>query len=404
MIKQRGIIAASVVALSAVVGAQGPTPKTYHFKASDLKAPTEPHRTPPTLIPQPADATIQVPAGFTVTKINTGGYKRGRIAVAAPNGDIFVSDAGDGAVIALRDANRNGTIEDDERHVFATGLKQPFGLAFQKGALYVAATDQVVRYPYTNGDLKATADAVQVTPLPTGPGHWTRNIAFSPDGRAFYVTVGSADDIQPDPDPLRATVLRFKADGTGREVLSSGLRNPVGLAVNPATREVWTTVQEREALGDDLVPDFMAKAAGGRFYGWPWAYIGPNEDPRHAGKNPELVRKSVVPEVIFESHSSAFGMTFCPSRALPERYRTGAFVALRGSSGRSVRTGYKIVYVPFVKGQPTGAYEDFATGWMLGEDKAEVWGRPTSVSCQPDGSLLVAEDGHGTLWRIAYTK
>jgi glucose/arabinose dehydrogenase len=397
-------VAGTGLALTVALAAQGPAAaRTYKFSAADLPAPSEPHPNPAKLIPRPEGATLTLPPGFSATLFASGGFKRPRNLAQAPNGDIFVVDSGPGSIWVLRDADKNGTIEDSERSEFATGLKQPFGLAFTKGALYVAATDQVVKFPYAAGDQKASAAATKVTDLPNGPaGHWTRNIAFTPDGRSFYVTVGSSDNIAVDPDPLRATVLKFNADGTGRQTVVTGVRNGTGLAIHPTTREPWVTVQERDGLGDDLVPDFLGKVVPGRSYGWPYAYLGAHEDPRHAGKMPDVVKKAAVPEVIFEPHSSAMTLTFYTGKAFPANYRTGAFAALRGSSNRVKRTGYKIVYIPFVKGQPTGGYEDFATGWMLGEDKPEVWGRPVGLAQLQDGSLLVVEDGNGTIWKISY--
>lgn len=394
------------LALTAVLSAQGPaTPRSYTFSVKDLATPTEQKPNPPKLIPQPEGTSLTLPPGFSATVIASGGFKRARNVAVAPNGDLFIVDSGSGSIWVLRDADKNGTIEDSERSEFATGLKQPFGIAFQKGAVYVAATDQVVKFPYAAGDLKATAAPTEIAPLPNSAGgHWTRNIAFTPDGRSFYVTVGSSHNIDPDPDPLRATVLKFNADGSKQQVVVTGARNAVGIAVNPTTREPWMTVQERDGLGDELVHDFFAKVAPGRFYGWPYAYLGPHEDPRHAGKMPDLVKKSVVPEVLFAPHSAVMTAIFNTSSALPAHYRTGVFAALRGSSGRTPRTGYKIVYIPFVKGQPTGSYEDFATGWMLGEDKPEVWGRPVGLAQTADGSLIVVEDGNGTIWKISYKK
>jgi glucose/arabinose dehydrogenase len=397
-------VAATSLALTVVLVAQGPTaPRTYTFSAKDLATPTEQKPNPPKVVPRPEGASLTLPSGFSASLFASGGFKRPRNLAQAPNGDIFVVDSGPGSIWVLRDADKNGTIEDTERSEFATGLKQPFGIAFQKGAVYVANTDAVVRFPYAAGDLKASAAPVTVAPLPNGPtGHWTRNIAFTPDGTSFYVTVGSAHNIDPDPDPLRATVLKFKADGSGPDVVVTGARNAVGLAIHPTTREPWITVQERDGLGDDLVHDYMARVVPGRFFGWPYAYLGANQDPRHSGKMPDLVKKTVVPEVLFAPHSSAMTMLFYTGKTFPTRYRSGAFAALRGSSGRTPRTGYKIVFVPFAKGQATGSYEDFATGWMLGEDKPEVWGRPVGLAQLQDGSLLVVEDGNGTIWKISY--
>lgn len=395
------------LALTVAVAAQGPTtPRTYRISADALAAPsTDNHANPAKVIPRPEGATLALPAGFTATPLATGGFKRPRNAAQAPNGDIFIVDSGPGTLWVLRDADKNGSIGEGERHEFFTGLKQPFGIAFHRTGLFVANTDAIVRFAYAAGDLKASAAPETVTSLPAGPtGHWTRNIAFSPDGGAFYVTVGSSHNIDPDPDPLRATVLKFALDGSQRETVMSGVRNGVGLAFHPSTREAWVTVQERGGLGDDLVPDFMAKVVPGRFYGWPWAYIGAHEDPRHAGKMPELVRKTASPELLFESHSSVMTMAFYTGKAFPPAYRSGAFVALRGSSETARRTGYKIVYVPFVKGQPTGEYQDFATGFMRSEDSPEVWGRPVGLAVLQDGSLLLVEDGNGSVWRIAYGK
>ena len=402
-----GLTAAGAgLALTVAVAAQGPaTPRTYAFSAKELAAPSEHHPNPPKVVPRPETASVSLPPGFTATLFASGGFKRPRNAAQAPNGDVFVVDSGPGTIWVLRDGNRNGTIEDGERSEFATGLKQPFGIAFQKGAVYVANTDAIVKFPYAAGDTRASAPPTTVTALPSGPtGHWTRNIAFAPDGRSFYVTVGSSHNIDPDPDPLRATVLRFNADGSGQQAVVTGVRNAVGIAVHPSTREPWVTVQERDGLGDELVHDYFAKVAPGRFYGWPYAYLGAHEDPRHAGKMPDLVKKSVAPEVLFEPHSSAMTVVFYGGSAFPARYRTGAFAALRGSSSRTKRTGYKVVYIPFVKGQPTGGYEDFATGWMIGEDSPEVWGRPVGLTVLQDGSMLVVEDGNGSIWRIAYGK
>ena len=395
---------AAGVTLTVALTAQGPAaPRSYKFSTAELAAPSEHHQNPPKLVPPPEGASLSVPPGFVARLFASGGFKRPRNVAEAPNGDIFVVDSGPGTVWVLRDADKSGTIEDGERSEFATGLKQPFGIAFTKGSVYVAATDQVVKYPYAPGDRKATADATPVTPLPNGPtGHWTRTIAFAPDGRSFYVTVGSSDNIAIDPDPLRATVLKFNADGSGRTTALTGVRNAPGIAFNPTTKEAWITVQERGGLGDDLVHDFLAKVVPGRFYGWPYAYLGAHEDPRHAGKMPDLVKKTAVPELLFEPHSSVMTLTFYTGKAFPANYRNGAFAALRGSSERVKRTGYKVVYIPFVKGQPTGTYEDFLTGWMLGEDKPEVWGRPVGLTQLQDGSLLVVEDGNATIWKISY--
>src|SRR5690606_5946687 len=261
-----------------------------------------------------------------------------------------------------------------------------------------ANTDAVLRFPYKAGDLAASEPPTVVTELPSSKGgHWTRNIAFSRDGRHLYVTVGSSTNADVEPDPLRAAVLRFDADGSNRHVVMTGVRNPVGLAVHPATGEFWTSVQEREGLGDELPPDYVARVIDGATHGWPFAYTGNHEDPRHAGARPDVVKAAVTPEVLIAPHSSILGLTFYDHTAFPARYRHGAFAALRGSSGRTTRTGYKVVFLPFVDGKPTGAYEDFVAGWMLGPDRPEVWGRPVDVTVLQDGSLLIVEDANHSL-------
>ena len=296
-------------------------------------------------------------------------------------------------------------IEDGERTEFATGLKQPFGMAFRNDALYVANTDAVMRFDYRKGQAKAAGEHAKVTDLPSGPkGHWTRNIDFAPDWRSFYVTVGSSSDIEVEPDPLRATILKFDIDGSGREVVATGVRNPIGFDFHPKTNRPWMAVQERDGLGDDVVPDYVAEVHSGAFYGWPYAYAGTHEEPRRKGERPDLVKKSVTPEVLIQAHSAIMGLVFYDGRMFPEKYRGGAFAALRGSSNRSRRTGYKVIFLPFTDGRATGGYEDFVAGWMLGEDRPEVWGRPVGLAVLKDGSLLVTDDCAGKIWRVSYKK
>ncbi len=393
-----GVAAAGIVPLAA----QTPTLQTHHVKAADLAAPGPATTNPPKVVPRPADARLVAPDGFVVQPFAADGLTRPRLARQAPNGDIFVVDTGASSVVVLRDANGNGRIDEGEQHVFTTGLKQPYGLAFHGDAVYVANTDAVLRFPYKAGDLAASGPPTVVTELPSSKGgHWTRNIAFSRDGRHLYVTVGSSTNADVEPDPLRAAVLRFDADGSNRHVVMTGVRNPVGLAVHPATGEFWTSVQEREGLGDEIPPDYVARVIDGATHGWPFAYTGNHEDPRHAGARPDIVKAAVTPEVLIAPHSSILGLTFYDHTAFPARYRHGAFAALRGSSGRTTRTGYKVVFLPFVDGKPTGAYEDFVVGWMLGPDRPEVWGRPVDVTVLQDGSLLIVEDANHSLWRVS---
>lgn len=397
-----GLVAAGVVVGLVVASAQAPTLRTYRFSVDDLAAPGTSTPNPPKVVPAPDGAALVAPEGFVVERFAADGLTRPRVARQAPNGDIFVVDTGASSVVVLRDANGNQRIEENERHVFASDLKQPFGLAFQGDAVYVANTDAVLRFPYTAGQTTAAGPPTTVTPLPSGKGgHWTRNLAFSPDGRHFYVTVGSSSNVDVEPDPLRATVLRFDADGSNRQVVMSGVRNAVGLDAHPETGEFWISVQERDGLGDHLVHDYVARVKDGVSHGWPFAYLGSHEDPRHAGARPDIVKAAVAPDVLLEPHSSVLGLAFYDHTAFPAKYRNGAFAALRGSSGRTPRTGYKVVFLPFEKGQPTGGYEDFVAGWMLGPDQPEVWGRPVDVTVLRDGSLLVVEDANHSLWRVS---
>jgi len=382
------------------------TLKSYHITVKDLPEASTSAPNGPKVVPVPAGINLTLPPGFTIETFAEGGFKRPRWVVEAPNGDVFVSDSTAGNVTVLHDANRNHVIEDSERTEFAAGLKQPFGMAFFKGSFYVANTDAILRFPYKNGQTKADGSGTKVVDLPSGPtGHWTRNVAFSPDGKWLYVAVGSSSNVDVEPDPLRATILRFKPDGSGREVVVTGVRNPVGLDFHPQSKELWMSVQERDGLGDELAPDFVARARQGAFYGWPYAFIGMNgpvEEPRRKGEKPDAVKNAVVPEVLIQAHSSILGFAFYDSGQFPSRYRNGAFAALRGSSGRSKRTGYKVIFLPFKNGQSTGGYEDFVVGWMLGEDKPEVWGRPVGVTVLKDGSLLVTDDGANKIWRVTY--
>ncbi len=374
---------------------------TYHIKAADLPAPGSSGPNPAKVVPKPDGAMLTLPPGFTIATFAEG-FKRPRWAVEAPNGDVFVSDSTVGSVYVLQDANRNQVIEENERSEFATGLKQPFGMAFADKAFYVANTDAVLRFAYEAGQTKAAGAGEKIADLPNAPkGHWTRNLRIARDG-SLYVTVGSSSDIEIESDPLRATVLRFKADGTGREVVATGVRNPIGLDFHPQTQEPWVAVQERDGLGDDVVPDYVTRLKQGAFYGWPYAYAGQHEEPRRKGERPDLVKTAVTPDVLIQAHSAIMGLVFYDREVFPAKYRGGAFAALRGSSNRSRRTGYKVVFLPFTKGTASGGYEDFVSGWMLGEDKPEVWGRPVGLAVMKDGSLLVTDDGAGKIWRVSY--
>jgi glucose/arabinose dehydrogenase len=282
-------------------------------------------------------------------------------------------------------------------------IQAPFGLAFHDGFLYVGNTGSIVRYKYANGDLQAQGEPEQLLEMPTG-GHSTRNILFNRAGTKMYIAVGSRSNNDAGEDCRRAAILEFNPDGSGFRVYASGIRNPVGLTLQPGTDTIWTAMNERDNLGDDLVPDYATSVKEGGFYGWPYAYIGSNYDPRYVGSFPDLVKRAIVPDVLFPAHSAALGITFYTGTQFPQRYRNGAFVALHGSWNRSVASGYKVVFFPLTNGKP-GPIEDFFGGFLAntGEDSSqiEVWGRPVGVTVARDGALLVSDDAGNRIWKIS---
>ncbi len=374
-----------------------------------------PYETPsannfPRVVKRPEGAWPQAPEGFKVTEFATG-LSEPRVIVRAPNGDLFLAESRAGRIRVFRDADGDGKPEVDE--VFAAGLDRPFGIAFHPPGpnpehVYVGNTGSVVRFPYRSGDTKATGEAVTiVADVPSGSeevgggGHWTRDLEFSTDGKTLYVAVGSRSNVSDDDrEKRRACILAFDPDGKNERVFAHGIRNPVGLATHPKTGALWTSVNERDALGDHLVPDYVTRVEEGGFYGWPWYYLGPNQDPRHEGKHPELKDKVIVPDVLIQSHSASLDMAFYDGDAFPEGYRLDAFAAEHGSWNRARRTGYKVVRIPVRDGKATGEYEDFLVGFVT--DDGDVWGRPVGVVTAADGSLMVTDDGSGTVWRVAY--
>jgi glucose/arabinose dehydrogenase len=382
------------------------SPRRYEIKIADLPAPfaTESARRSSRYVEQPKDAVLYAPKGFKVNVFAEGGFQNPRWLALAPNGDVFLADSAANKVIVLRDKNNDGRA--DERFTFAEGLTLPFGMAFGNGYLYVANTNSVVRFKYQNGQTQAAEASEKIIDLP-GQGynqHWTRNVIFSPDRKKLYVTVGSQSNVSVEPDARRAAISEYNPDGSGFRVFAGGLRNSVGVAFNSVTKQLWTTVNERDGLGDDLVPDYLTSVKDGAFYGWPFAYLGANEEPRRKGENPELVKKTVVPEVLFQAHSAALGLAFYDGKMFPKEYVGDAFVAFRGSWNRAKLTGYKIVRVRFKNGQPVGGYEDFLTGWLPDENSNEVWGRPVGLLVLPDGSLLITDDTDKKIWRVSYKK
>ena len=357
------------------------------------------------IVRRPAGAAPKVPAGFKVEEFASG-LGEARLLRTTPNGDIFLTDMGGGNIHVLR-AGGNG--QPATVSLYAKGLDEPFGLAFYPPGrdpqyLYVGTVGAVLRYPYRNGDTAARGKAETIVPhIPDG-GHATRDVIFSPDGRKMYVSVGSLSNDQesgPEPEARRANILEFNPDGSGERRFATGLRNPVQLALHPATGELWTVVNERDGLGDNLPPDYATRVRDGAFFGWPWYYIGPNQDPRYKDAHRELRNTVVVPDVLIQAHSAPLGITVYGGKQFPAAYGNDLFVALHGSWNRSRRTGYKVIRVPLRDGKPSGEYEDFLTGFVTPE--GDVWARPVGVGVAPDGSLLVSEDAGGTVWRISYT-
>ena len=384
-----------------------------HITVADLSKPfaTRSVDNGPRVSRRPADAWPQVPAGFKVEEFFTD-LDIPRVIRVAPNGDIFVAESRPGRIRVLRAADGAGKPSANE--VFASGLNRPFGIAFYPPGpnpqyVYVANTDAVLRFAYQKGDLKARGNPeVIVKDIPAGGqlrggGHWTRDVVFSKDGKKMFVSVGSESNVHEDPkvnEDRRASIHEYNPDGTGFRIYASGIRNAVGLAVHPQSGALWASVNERDGLGDDLVPDYVTRVKDGGFYGWPWFYLGSNQDPRHPDARPDLRNKVMVPDVLLQSHSAALLMHFYTGRQFPREYANEAFVALHGSWNRARRTGYKLIRVPLRKGVPTGEYEDFMTGFVTPD--GNVWGRPVGVAMARDGALLVTDDGSNTIWRISY--
>jgi glucose/arabinose dehydrogenase len=345
-----------------------------------------------------------------------------------PNGDILVAEAsteskglkkvtekisgksesqntGESAnrITLFRDADNDGNPE--LRQVLLFGLNQPFGMLVLGNSLYVANTDGIVQYPYQAGQTQIKSEGKKIMDLPAGGynNHWTRNIIANADTTKIYVAVGSASNIGEhgmENEIRRANILEVNPDGTNERIYASGLRNPVGMGLAPGTNELWTAVNERDELGDDLVPDYLTSVKDGGFYGWPYAYFGPHEDPRMKGQNPALVQKTLKPDVALGAHTAALGLAFYNQKTFPKKYHNGAFIGQHGSWNRSELSGYKVVFVPFNEGRPSGDPEDFLTGFIANAAKSEVYGRPVGIAVLPDGALLVADDASNTIWKI----
>jgi len=363
------------------------------------------------MVKRPDGAWPKAPAGFKVDLYTTG-LDQPRLIRTAPNGDLFVAVSYSNKIMVFRGVDANG--KPKEISTFAENLSQPFGIAFYPLGpnpkwVYIGNTDSVVRFPYKNGDLKATGPAEKLADLPgggklRGGGHWTRDIAFSKDGQRMFVSVGSHSNVDdPDTHPEefhRADVLEFTPEGKFVKVYAYGIRNCVGEAINPVTGDLWCSTNERDMLGDNLVPDYITHIQEGGFYGWPWYYMGGTQDPRHAGSHPELKSKVITPDVLLQPHFASLEMTFYEGSQFPAEYKGDAFAAEHGSWNKAARAGYEIIAVPMNDGHATGEYQDFLTGFTTAD--GHVWGRPVGVTVANDGSLFVTDDGSGSIWRVTY--
>lgn len=379
----------------------------------------------------PSGKTPVAPEGFTVTRFAEN-IKSPRNMIQASNGDIFVvlsnserttkekikndisgkSDAEVGGksanrIILYRDANKDGVAESSS--VFLDNLNQPYGMLIIKDQFYVANTDGLWVYPYKEGETKITKPGKKIVNLPAGGynNHWTRNLISNKDQSKIYISVGSGSNVGENGmeyEVRRANILEVNPDGSGEKIFAAGLRNPVGMSWNPVTGELWTVVNERDELGDELVPDYLTSVKKDAFYGWPYAYFGKHEDPRRKGEKPDLVAKTIVPDVPLGAHTASLGLTFYTGQQFPEKYKNGAFIGQHGSWNRSSLAGYQVAFVPFKNGKASGGYEPFLTGFIADKDKGDVYGRPVGVLQIADGSLLVADDVSGIVWRVSQNK
>jgi glucose/arabinose dehydrogenase len=431
------LLAGTGVALHRPLRAQAPAPDRHapgYGPAPVLPPPDTTHRAArwARVVGWPRGVTPTAPPGFAVT-LWAAGFFTPRWLHRLPNGDVLVVESGNPGtprdwqlpkeelaarvqarirgpsadrITILRDTTGDG--EPDVRGIFLRGLNQPFGVTVSGGYLYVANTDALLRFPYTPGQLAVTAPGERVVDLPAGGynNHWTRNVVAAADGRTLYVTVGSATNVDVEGidrrDPRRAAILAVDPATRAVRVFASGLRNPNGLAWEPTTGALWTAVNERDGLGDDLVPDYVTRVVDGAFYGWPYAYFGAHEDPRQAGRRPDLVRRSVAPDFATGAHTATMNLLFYEAPHFPARYRNGLFVSQRGSWNRRTFAGFRVGFVPFAGGRPAGPMEDFLTGFVAdarhGDDA--VHGRPVGLATLPDGSLLVSDDASNVIWRV----
>ncbi|MGH1397241.1 MAG: PQQ-dependent sugar dehydrogenase [Trichormus sp.] len=404
-------LAQSSTQVKNVIPTETLSPQPIRITLQSLPAPlaTDSASKPPQVVAIPENPVLKVPSGFTVN-VFADGLNAPRWLALTPSGDVLVTETRQNRIRLLRDTNGDGVA--DVRQTFASasnGLNIPFGMAFSGDSFFLGNTDAVLRFPYRQGQQQLTGNGQKIADLPGGGynQHWTRNVVVSPDGKKLYVSVGSRSNVDEEELP-RASVQVMNLDGSQQKTFAFGLRNPVGLDFHPVTQELYTTVNERDGLGDDLVPDYLTRIRQGEFYGWPYTYFQPGKlDPRQTvngkSKRPELAARTRNPDVLFQAHSAALGLQFYDGKTFPARYRNGAFVAFRGSWNRDRGTGYKIVFVPFnAQGRPEGYYEEFLTGFLLNPSVPSTWGRPVGLLVLPDGSLLVTEEANNRIYRIQY--
>ncbi|MFL6950755.1 MAG: PQQ-dependent sugar dehydrogenase [Xanthobacteraceae bacterium] len=399
--------------------------RRFIIKAENLPPPKSgPVAASRSLVIPYAGQAPRVMEGFTATPFITG-LEHPRRLLVLPNNDVIVAEQRTGYLTLLRDQDGDGKADYIQR--YADDFKAPYGLAYREGFVLVADQEGIWRVPHVSGAVRAgRADQPKITDVPPEQrksvpaaygqemitqkgvfgvvaGHQNRHLAIDPKTGALFVGVGSAGNIGVEPE-VKASIQRFEADGSNQTTFASGMRNPTTLAFHPTTGELYVGVQERDGLGDNLPPDYLTRVEKGAFYGWPYAYIGPNPQPGFAHRAPEKVKAAIVPDVLFQPHSSVLDLVFYDGEQFPAEYRGDAFVALKGSWNRSEPTGYKVVRVRFKDGRPEGSYENFVTGfWVSGQHRAEVWGRPAALAVMKDGSLLIADDTGGTIWRLSYT-
>jgi glucose/arabinose dehydrogenase len=363
---------------------------------------------PSRVVAWPKGRMPTAPAGFEVT-IFAEDLDNPRMIHVLPNGDVLIMESlrrqGPSRIVLLRDENKDG--KPDRREVFIDNLNGAFGMALQANRFYVGNTDGVAVFPYRNGETKITRQGEKILDLPAG-GHYTRNLIIDGEDKKLYVSVGSATNVDEEnidaKDSRRAAILQANLDGSAMRVFAGGLRNAVGMDFEPKSKILWTVVNERDMLGDELVPDYLTSVRDGAFYGWPYSYFGQLEDPRKKGQRPDLVAKAIKPDYALGSHVAPLSLAFYTGKLFPPRYHGGAFIGLHGSWNRSTLVGYKVVFVPFQNGRPSGAIEDFLTGFLPDPKSNQVYGRPVGVAVAADGALLVADDGANKIWRVSVKK